>query len=63
MLCDHNIGQGHLRSTGKKGQTKKSGFGAVIYVFRSDFCKEREHFLKRQNRYFLGKSRLSPEMT
>ena len=23
MLCDHNTGQGHLRSPGEKGQTKK----------------------------------------
>ena len=23
MLCDHNRGQGHLRSPGKKGQAKK----------------------------------------
>ena len=24
MLCDHTTGQGHLRSPGKKGQTKKN---------------------------------------
>ena len=23
MLCDHNRGQGHLRSPGEKGQTKQ----------------------------------------
>ena len=43
VLCDYKIGQGHLRSPGKKGQTnKKSGLRAVIHVFRSDFRKERE---------------------
>ena len=25
VLCDHNTGQGHLRSPGKKGQAKKFG--------------------------------------
>ena len=42
VLCDHNTGQGHLRSPGKKGQTKKLGFRVVIHVFRPDFRKERE---------------------
>ena len=25
VFCDHNIDQGHLRSPGKKGQTKNFG--------------------------------------
>ena len=35
MICDHNIGQGHLGSPGKKTvKQKSSGFGAVIHVFK-----------------------------
>ena len=54
MLCDHNISQGHIRSPGKKGQTKKFRFRAVTHVF---FCqiftknaKNVKPLLKRQNR-------------
>ena len=55
MFCDYNTGQDHLRSTGKKGPTKKSGFRAAVHVFMSEFQKEREkltlkQLLKRQNR-------------
>ena len=33
MLCDHNTGQGHLRSPGKKGQTKKNRDSELRYMF------------------------------
>ena len=46
MLCDHNIGQAHLRSPGKKGQTKNSGFRAVIHVFRLDSAKNAKNYHK-----------------
>ena len=45
LLCfiDHNRGQGHVRSPGKKGQAKKiRDLELAIHVYRSDFRKERE---------------------
>ena len=33
MLCDHNTGQGHLRSPGEKGQTKKNRDLELRYMF------------------------------
>ena len=33
MLCDHNKGQGHLRSPGEKGQTKKFRDLELRYMF------------------------------
>ena len=33
MLCDHNKGQGHLRSPGEKGQTKKNRDLELRYMF------------------------------
>ena len=33
MLCDHNIGQGHLRSPGEKGQAKKNRDLELRYMF------------------------------
>ena len=33
MLCDHNTGQGHLRSPGEKGQTKKFRDLELRYMF------------------------------
>ena len=40
VLCDPYTGQGHLRSSGKKGQTpKKSGYGTAKRVFGSNFRK------------------------
>ena len=52
MLCDHNTGQSHLRSAGKKGKKRNL---ELRNIFRSDFRKERKkmilkHFLKHQNR-------------
>ena len=35
MLCDHNKGQGHLRSPGEKGQTKKIRDLELRYMFLS----------------------------
>ena len=54
-LCDHNTGQGHLRSPGEKGQTKKNRDLELRYVFLGQiFAKNAKmtlkHFLKRQNR-------------
>ena len=43
MLCDHNRGQGHLRSLGKKRSSKKICDLELRYMFFwSDFRKERE---------------------
>ena len=55
MLSDHNRGQGHLRSPGKKGQTKKIRDLELRYMFLGQiFAKnaknDPKHFLKRQNR-------------
>ena len=33
MLCDHNTGQGHLRSPSEKGQTKKFRDLKLRYMF------------------------------
>ena len=33
VLCDHNTGQGHLRSPGKKGQAKKNRDFDLRYMF------------------------------
>ena len=33
MLCDHNTGQGHLRSPSEKGQTKKIRDLKLRYMF------------------------------
>ena len=33
MLCDHNTGQGQLRSPGEKGQTKKNRDLVLRYMF------------------------------
>ena len=33
MRCDHNKGQGHLRSPGEKGQTKKFRDLEMRYMF------------------------------
>ena len=44
MLCDHNTGQGHVRSPGKKGQTKRFRDLELRYMFFvSDFRKELEN--------------------
>ena len=44
IQLEHNTGQGHLRSSGKKGQPPKtkSWYGTAIHVYRSNFCKEHE---------------------
>ena len=67
MLCDHNTGQGHLRSSGKKGQTnKRPGYGTAIHVFMSNFrkkntkndpinCFEKSKSVKNKNRKIKGK--------
>ena len=48
IQLEHNTGQGHLRSSGKKGQPskKKSWYGTAIHVFRSTFRKEHEKWSK-----------------
>ena len=33
MLCDHNTGQGYLRSPGERGQTKKCRDLELRYMF------------------------------
>ena len=55
MLYDHNRGQGHVRSPGKKGQTKKFRDFELRYMFLGQiFVKNAKmtlkHFLKHQNR-------------
>ena len=55
MLCDHNTGQGHLRSPGEKGQTKKFRDFELRYMFLGQiFAKNAKNdpktLLKRQNR-------------
>ena len=55
MLCDHNQGQGHLRSPGEKGQTKKFRDLELRYMFLGQiFTKNAKNgpktLLKRQNR-------------
>ena len=55
MLCDHNTGQGHLRSPGEKGQTKKFRDVELWYMFLGQiFAKNAKNdtktLLKRQNR-------------
>ena len=55
MLCDHNTGQGHLRSPGENRQTKKFRDLVLRYMFLGQiFAKnaknDPKHFLKRQNR-------------
>ena len=56
IQLEHNTGQDHLRSSGKKGQPpkQKSWYGTAINVFMSDFRKEHEKWpkntLKNQNR-------------
>ena len=55
MLCDHNRGQGHLRSPGKKGQAKKFRDLELRYMFLGQiFAKNVKNdpktLLKRQNR-------------
>ena len=37
VLYDHKIGQGHLRSPGKKVKPKKSRYRAAIHAIVSDF--------------------------
>ena len=54
MLCGHNTGQGHVRSPGEKGQTKKILDLELRYMFLGQiFAKNAKmtlkHFLKRQN--------------
>ena len=48
IQLEHNTVQGHLRSSGKKGQPpkQKSWYGTAIHVFRSDFHKEHEKWPK-----------------
>ena len=55
MLHDHNRGQGHVRSPGKKGQAKKFRDLELRYMFLGQiFAKnaknDPKHFLKHQNR-------------
>ena len=60
MLYDHNRGQGHVRSPGKKGQAKKFRDLELRYMFLGQifaknakkwhFLKHLKHFLKHQNR-------------
>ena len=57
MLCNHNTGQGHLRSPGEKGQTNKNRDLELRYMFlgRVRFSRRTrkmtsKHFLKLQNR-------------
>ena len=64
VLCDHNRGQGHLRSPGKKKVKQKiSWFRAAIHVFRSDFAKNAKNDpktlfeVKIGQKIKLGKSR------
>ena len=40
VLCDHNTGQGHLRSPGEKGQTKKNRDLELQYVFLGQIFAE-----------------------
>ena len=54
MLCDHNTGQGHLRSPGEKGQTKKNRDLELRYMFLGQiFAKNAKNdpktLLKHQN--------------
>ena len=47
MLCDHNTGQGHLRSSGEKGQTKKIRDLELRYMFLGPiFTKNAKNELK-----------------
>ena len=55
MLCDHNRGQGHVRSPGKKGQAKKIRDLELRYmflgkIFTKNAKNDPKHFLKHQNR-------------
>ena len=44
MLCDHNVDQGHLRSPGKKGQTKKNLDLDLCYMFLGQiFAKDEKN--------------------
>ena len=38
VLCDHNTGQGHLRSLSKKGQTRKNRVLELRYMFLGQIC-------------------------
>ena len=44
IQVEHNTGQGHLRSSGKKGQPLKKNcdMALPIHVFRSTFRKEHQ---------------------
>ena len=65
MLCDHNRGEGHLRSPGKKGQANKFRDLELRYMFLGQiFAKEvkndpKTHFevSKSVKKIKLGKSR------
>ena len=68
MLCDHNTGQGHLRSPGEKGQTEKFRDLELRYIFLGQFFAknakndpktffEASKSVKKQNSENHGKSR------
>ena len=69
MLYDHNIGQGHVRSPGKKGQAKKFRNLELRYMFLGQiFAKNAKNdpktlFEASKSVKKIGKSRKSPEMT
>ena len=71
MLCGHNTGQGHLRSPGEKGQTKKVRDLEPRYMFLGQiFTKNAKNdpktlfeASKLVKKIKFGKSRYSPEMT
>ena len=53
-FCDHNTGQGHLRSPGKRGKKKNRDL-ELRYMFLSQMLAKNakmtlKYFLKRQNR-------------
>ena len=54
MLCDHNTGQGHLRSPGKKVKQKNRDLDLRYMFLGQNFAKNAKmtlrHFSKRQNR-------------
>ena len=71
MLFDHNRGQDHLRSPGKKRSSKKFRDLEVRYMFLGQiFAKNAKNgpktlfeASKSVKKIKLGKSRSSPEMT
>ena len=70
MLCDHNTGQGHLRTPGKKGQSKRFQDLELQYMFLGQvFAKNSKNGPKalseasKSVKNSILKSLLNPEMT